>query len=398
MKFGEAIAHGVTDRLRPLTQTALLIGAVAVLFNTTDEPIERAFDSVILDRAVEPALHHYGWTGWWEDDNPEHLAPAANVGAGKVQLDEYLGSFTTYVTAEARLNGKIFGETFDTSKSVREGYIVNRLKLKGVSIADVRTTQEAMYITQYSEGVDTGIDLTTAVFEMQNPDLADDVNGALQCEKGPEDEGFTGCVTKDTIRQGFWSAFPVIGEDQDGDIYNAAELLFDEYGRIEECHFDTILIPALNEAYKKYSDKGINFVIDGPNRYQIAMEILVRGFWRDSIKESRPPQAVIFNLNGNYVPELDINTRLQQLDDTVDFPFAPPKNFDPTYCAQGPGGTIPLGLTNTSLDSFSQQIENIAIMGLPQVPDGYNPFTRQFDDTDTFKAPPQSVFNELRGS
>jgi hypothetical protein len=81
-----------------------------------------------------------------------------------------------------------------------------------------------------------------------------------------------------------------------------------------------------------------------------------------------------------------------------DFHFAPPKNFDPTYCAQGPGGTIPLGLTNTSLDSFSQQIENIAIMGLPQVPDGYNPFTRQFDDTDTFKAPPQSVFNELRGS
>jgi len=280
---------------------------------------------------------------------------------------------------------------------VREGYVVNRLKLEGISVADVRTTQEAMYITQYVDGEDVGINLTNAIFEMQNPALADDVNGALKCDKGPEDVGFSGCITKDTIREGFWSAFPVIGEDQDGNIYNSAEILFDQYGQIEKCHFDSILIPAMNEAYKKYADQGINFIIDGPDRYQMAMEVLVRGFWRDSIKQSRPPQAVIFRLSGRYVPADDINTRLQYLDDTLDFPFSPPQNFNPSYCAEGPEGTVPLGFTEGSLDTFTSQIENIAILGLPQVPDGYNPTTRQFEEGDAFVAPDQSVFEDLRG-
>lgn len=397
MRPGEALARGAMDKIRPLAQTALLVGAVAILFNTTEEPVEQAFDAVVIERMLEPTLHRFGMNGWWEDDNPNHLAPAANVGAGQMDLDEYLGAFTTYVTADARLNGEIFGQTYDTSKSVREGYVVNRLKLEGISVADVRTTQDAMYITQFIGGEDVGINLTNALFEMQNPALADDVNGALTCEKGPEDAGFTGCITKDTIREGFWSAFPVIGEDQDGNIYNSAEILFDQYGQIEKCHFDSILIPAMNEAYKKYADQGINFIIDGPDRYQMAMEVLVRGFWRDSIKQSRPPQAVIFRLSGRYVPADGINTRLQYLDDTLDFPFSPPQNFNPSYCAEGPEGTVALGFTEGSLDAFTSQIENIAILGLPQVPDGYNPNTRQFESGDTFVAPDQSVFEDLRG-
>lgn len=324
-----------------LRQTAVLGLAVAGLFTVTETPVESVTLGNFKKHVVEPVLHHYGRTGYWEVED-DSLADPVYVQAGTIAVEQSLGRFTHFVTAEARLNGKVFGQTFETSKSVREGLVVNRLMLPGIAVANVRSTKNVLYITQLENGKDVGIETTNAFFELADPEAAQEINGSLQCTLEPQDRDFSGCVSRDTIRAGFFADVPVIGEDQEGRIYDSAEILFDEYAQIEKCHFDTILIPKINDIYENlYADQNIAYRIDGPQRYQQTMEILIRGLWRDRIKEGRVPQAVFFRLQGNYEPKDAIHIRLQNRADTLDFPFEPPKDFDVAYCAKGPNDTMP---------------------------------------------------------
>lgn len=389
-----------TYRQAVVRQTVVLGLVVTGLFMTTETPVESVLVDNTKQHILEPTLHYFGKTAYWENENQDNLAEPAYVQAGSMAVDQTIGRFTHFAAAKAELNGKIFGQTFETSKSVREGLVVNKLKLPELTVANIRSTKNVLYITHLEEAEDVGIDLTNALFELADPEAAQDINGTLRCNSEPQDRDYSGCVTRDTIRSGFFSDAPVIGEDQEREIYNAAELLFDDYAQIEKCHFDSILIPKINEVYETYlADLNIPFRLEGSQRYQQAMEVLVRGFWRDRIKEGRVPQSVFFHLSGNFVPLESVQQRLQHRADTVDFPFEPPKDFDAAYCAKGPDNTLPFIVHGLNLENFDQQITHLAIMGLPVVPNGYNPFTQKFESgSNKYIAPDTSEVLSVTGA
>ncbi len=353
---------------RPLAYSALATAALVGLWANTDIPIVEPGAKLV----AEQPLHLVGLVAPWENDYNMNETVQQS---GKLTLDTYLGSFVNYTEARTSLKSELLGETISESKTAREGLIVSRIRFPGLVTLDWEADDEVMYLSRFEDGKEVGIPLDKALFEMQQPETATVQNGEFKCSREIEDIDYTGCIEADTVRVGYFAYFPLIGEDQGNNLQIAGEILFDEFGKIEECHFDNIFIPAFNEIY---AANGITKRIDGPDAYNEVMRTFVRYFIREKISEKTPPQRVFLNITGNYTPTPSVIERIQDRAEVVDFPFQLGEDMEPNYCAQTSNGLIPI--TVVGEQNLDNALLKIAIGGLEQVPEGFNIQTGGFED------------------
>jgi hypothetical protein len=368
MEPGEAIKDFSDRHGGRLLASAILTTSLVLLWTKTEEPFIEPSAKLI----AEVGLHQIGKTAPWEND---HNMIETVQQSGTLTMDSYLGSFVNWTEAKTTFKTEIIGQTISKSETIREGFIVSRIRFPGVPTIDWKGDDDVMYITRYYDGQEVGIPLDKAVFEMMQPEAATLQDGQFSCSKDISAIDYTGCVESEPIREGFFFFFPLIGQDQGQDLANAGEMLFDEFAKIEECHFDNVFIPAFNEIYTAYN---IPKQIDGPDAYNEVMRTFVRYFVRERIAEKMPPQRVFLNISGSYVPTPSIINRIEARSQEVDFPFKLGEDIQRNYCKRTSSGSIPIAVVGE--DDWATAMKKIAIGGLERVPDGFNIQTGGFED------------------
>ncbi len=398
--MGEFLSN-TFNRLSSLGIVAGLGAASLAVAYTTELPPEIA----IKNHLITPAFHVFGATSPFEDGEPEGVPMA--ISHGTADTTTYTLKVTTYVEAEAGLESDLFGEVYSTSEVVAKGLSVSRFEIPGVPTVDLRSTDEALYVTRFAtdengDMQDVGIDLTGADFEIQLPGIAHNENGAYVCDQEPGDPDFAGCMTSMGIDDGWASEAPIIGDEEVAEkLPNSERALFDAYGEIDECDFDAILIPALNSAYVALNNElNLNIpLIDGNDRFQEVVAILQRYSERSRYGQSYEPQDIRVHVTGAYTPPGDVGQRIEAImSRSPKFPFTVPENLDEDQCAHTIDGQVPMAIGDTQLGNLADEIRHIAILGLPQVPDGYDPESKEFVNDGRFTAPDESMFDALGAS
>ena len=376
------------SRLDSLKAGVVCAGILTASVMYTDSVASRNIREGVKD-GLEWGAGETGYEGSFPwDEEPENAGPPATVTAGHIALESTIGGFVAFVPAEAELNAEFFGKEFEDSKASLEGYVVSRIKLPNALLTDTLETEDAVYMTRFQDGQDVGIDLTNTMFVPLNPGDATEVDGELQCETAIDDPDFTGCMGDMKLDN---SLFSEEFEDPDQRLVDMANILFDQFAQIEACHFDKIFIPFINATYKKHGYE----LVDGADRHQQALEILVKGILRDYFKGSIVPQAFRMHFVGQYQASPSVNTRLKEKEQLFDFPFKAPEHFDPAFCAQSASGQLLVAFANGDIDGFQADMEHYAIMGRDQVSDNYDPYKRQFVENSVYVAPDWTPFGKV---
>jgi hypothetical protein len=158
MEPGEAMKELSHRYTGPFVASAIFTAALVGLWTKTEEP----FIEPTVKLIAEAGLHQFGMVAPWEND---HNMIETVQQSGTLTMDSYLGSFVNWTEAKTTFKSEIIGQTISKSETIREGFIVSRIRFPGVPTIDWKGDDDVMYITRYNDGQEVGIPLDKAVFE-----------------------------------------------------------------------------------------------------------------------------------------------------------------------------------------------------------------------------------------